>query len=73
MSHAESTDKWYLAVVQALIVMALFSPPMLAVMDAFFSALCLPRMCNKGGCLSLWGLLLNTIIVGVIFRWVPLV
>lgn len=73
MSTSANTLKWYTAVIEALIVMALFSPPMLAVMDGAFAMLCLPRMCNKGGCLSLWGLVLNTIIFGVIVRFVPLV
>lgn len=73
MTHAVNTDRWYQAVIEALIVMALFSPPMLAVMDGLFASLCLPRMCSKGGCLTLWGLILNTIIFGVIVRFVPLV
>lgn len=73
MATSVTTIRWYSAVIEALIVMALFSPPMLAVMDGVFSMLCLPRMCGKGGCLSLWGLVLNTIIFGVIVRFVPLV
>lgn len=72
MTHAEGTEKWYKAVIEALIVAALFSPPMLAVMDGLFAALCLPRMCGKGGCLTLWGLILNVVIFGVIVRYVPL-
>lgn len=73
MTAAESTDRWYRAVVEAAIVLVLFSPPILAVMDALFAMLCLPRICNKGGCLTLWGLVLNVIIFGIIVRFVPLV
>jgi hypothetical protein len=73
MTHIESTNRWYLSFVEGLIVMALFSSPMLAVMDGITSALCLPRFCSKGGALTLWGLLVNTIIVIAVFRFVPLI
>lgn len=73
MSLDSGTDRWYRAVIYTLVVMALFSPALLAVDDAVLTALCLPGVCSKGGCLTLWGLILTGIVYGVLIRFVPFV
>lgn len=73
MTTTASALAWYHSVIQALLVFAMFSPPVLSVFDAIFAALCLPRLCNKRGGLTLWAVVFNSVALGLIFRFVPLV
>lgn len=73
MSTSDNTDRWYRVVIETLILIALFLPPTLALVDGLFATLCLPRICGKGGCLTLWGLLLMALIFAIIIRYAPIV
>ena len=69
---ATSTQEWYAATITALFVLLIFSPPVTTLFDAVLRWLCLPSYCSKNNCLSVFGLLCNTIAVLLFVRFAPL-